>query len=70
MTLEKGINLLLQIEDLITTNYLALYTGESLNKINSIEYETCFQELIELTKKETKIISSLVNLYSVNSLKQ
>ncbi len=70
MTLEKGINLLLEIENLITTNYLALYMGESLNKVNSLEYETCFQELIELTKKETKIISSLVNLYSVNSLKQ
>ena len=67
MVLEEYINLLLNIEAQITENYLALYTGEVLNKTDSLEYEECFKNIIELTKKETKIISHLTEQFSLNT---
>ena len=69
MNLAKYTDLLMEIENKITENYLALYSGEVIGKIGELEYEMCFQEIIRLIEKEKQILLKINENYSLSAFK-
>jgi len=65
----KNLKDLYRLEQLIEDNYIHLIRLEIENEIDSYEYNYFFQNIIELTKKESQFISNL-NIDELNKIKK